>query len=200
VLRRPQDRVLKRRPGYILVRAADAPQTDSLAPLPRREHTAPHLHPAGCAAAHGHSCGHRARNIADEPPPCRRSFTHGPGTTVAGGRCGQVDNLLPRAHPQRRGNTLMTLGAPGPAFSTGCALGSPAPTCFDPGTTSHARSVPPIFIPLYGLWPCCFFAPTQYVYWMSALTLFRCGDVVSRGRSPSRSPYRPFTDFASSME
>ncbi len=74
-----------------------------------------------------------------------------------------MDNILPRAHPQRSGNTLMILGAPGPAFSTGFAMGSPAPTFFDPGTTSHARSVPPIFIPLYGLWPWCLFALTAYL-------------------------------------
>jgi hypothetical protein len=32
---------------------------------------------------------------------------------------------------------------------------------FGPGATRHSSRVPRIFIPLYGLWPCCFFAPTS---------------------------------------
>src|SRR5215210_2268855 len=61
--------------------------------------------------------------------------------------------------PQGSGNTHVILNAPGSA----CATGSSAPTLFDPGTTSHAHSMPPIFIPLYVPWTYCLCALTTEV-------------------------------------
>ena len=68
-----------------------------------------------------------------------------------------MDSILPRAHSWRSGNTLVILNAPGSAY----ASGSSAPNRFDPDTTGHAHSMPPIFIALYVPWTYCLCALTE---------------------------------------
>ena len=81
------------------------------------------------------------------------------------------ETILPRAHLRGRGNTLLILNAPGPADATGGGT----PLCFGPGTTNHAQSVPPLFIPLSGPRPYCLCALTVYLDQISA---FGCSPIV----------------------